>query len=204
MPTTPYSRARRTRMCRGWLACASCSPTRRHSIPSSPPTTPSRSPRSMWRQAARLRVPAPARHGRGALRGGRGRGQAGGALSHLCARRPARGPRRLSGAPSARERRQYLVRQPSGRRGGAARGHHSRSRRHRRDGAGQAGQAAAPTARHLSARAPQQRRLGARRAGGARRHCWRRLRRSSMPHSLPLRRSSMARRWVAARRWSWC
>ena len=53
------------------------------------------------------------------------------ALPHLRAGRPARGPRRLPRAPPARERRQHLLRQPPGRRGGADRGHHPRSRRER-------------------------------------------------------------------------
>ena len=151
-----------------------------------------------------LRVPAPARHGRGALRGGGRRGQARRALPHLRAGRPARGPRRLSGAPSARERRQHLVRQPSGRRGGAARGHHSRSRRAawRRSGAGRSScSRVRPTSICPSAATAPGWRSASRRCG---RRCWRRLRPSSMPRSLPLRRSSMARRSAAARRWSWC
>ena len=43
-PTTPCSRARRTRTCPISPACGSCSPTRRRSSRSSPPTTRTRSP----------------------------------------------------------------------------------------------------------------------------------------------------------------
>ncbi len=65
-----------------------------------------------------LRVSAPARHGRGALRGVAG-GAAGGRMPGLCAgRRPPR-PARLSGATSARERRQFILRLGGGRSRGA-------------------------------------------------------------------------------------
>ena len=46
--------------------------------------------------------------------------------------------------------------------------------------------------------------LALERAVGARRRCWRRSRRSSMPRSLPRRRSSTAGRWAAPSRSSWC
>ena len=66
-----------------------------------------------------LRVPAPARHGRGAARdGAQGRRHA---LPHLCAGRRAFRPARLSGAPAARERRQLVLRPPDHRRGCAGR-----------------------------------------------------------------------------------
>ena len=76
----------------------------------------------------RLRVPAPAWHGRGRLRGGGRQRQAGRALPHLRARRAARGSRGLSRAASARERRQHVLRQSAGQRGSADRGDHPRSR----------------------------------------------------------------------------
>ena len=50
-------------------------------------------------------------------------------LPHLCPRRRARGPARLSRAPPARERRQHLLRQPACRRRGAGRPDHPRSGR---------------------------------------------------------------------------
>ena len=66
-----------------------------------------------WRGGPhRLRIPAAARHGRGALRRDRRPRQAGPAVPHLRAGRQPRGPARLSGAAAARERRQHLVRQP--------------------------------------------------------------------------------------------
>jgi hypothetical protein len=82
-PTIPCSRARRTRTCPISPACASCWPIRRRSFRSSRPTTPSRSPPCIVAAAGAVRVPAPARHGRGALRGGGRRGQARRALPHL-------------------------------------------------------------------------------------------------------------------------
>ncbi len=76
----------------------------------------------------RIRVPAPARHGRGAVRGDRRQQQAGAPVPHLRARRRARGSARLSRAPLAGERRQHVVRQPPRRRRGADLADHSRSR----------------------------------------------------------------------------
>ena len=78
-----------------------------------------------------LRVPAPARHGRGAARDGAQGGRH--ALPHLCAGRRAFRPARLSGAPAARERRQLLLRPPDHRRRRAGRGDRPRSVRNRRD-----------------------------------------------------------------------
>ena len=57
----------------------------------------------------RLRVPAPARHGRGALRATRPRPSRA-CLPHLCAGRQPPRPARLSGAAAAGERRQFLLR----------------------------------------------------------------------------------------------
>ena len=72
-----------------------------------------------------FRVPAPARHGRGAARdGAQGRRHA---LPHLCAGRRAFRPARLSGAPAAGERRQLVLRPPDHRRGRAGRGDRPRS-----------------------------------------------------------------------------
>ena len=111
----------------------------------------------------RLRVPAPAWHGRGRLRGGCRQRQAGCALPHLCARRAARGSRGLSRAASARERRQHVVRQSAGRRGSADRGDHQGSRRHGRGGEGTAvaPAPAAEAAGDVRARAGEQPRDGA-------------------------------------------
>ena len=114
------------------------------------------------------------------------------ALPHLRAGRPARGPGGLSGAPPARERRQHLVRQPPGRRGGADRGDRSRSRRERRARSETAGQAAAASARHLPPERAQQRRPGARASPRCARRCWRRSRRELEARSMPPRPSSMA------------
>ena len=72
-----------------------------------------------------VRVPAPARHGRGAVRGtGQARGRhrrRADAGAHLCAGRQPQGAARLSRPPAARERRQFLLRQPHRRRAGVAR-----------------------------------------------------------------------------------
>ena len=139
-PTIRCSRARRTRTCPTSPACASCWPTRRRSFRSSPPTTRSRSPPSTWRRATRA-FEFQRLHGMGEALYEEvvGEGKLGRALPHLRAGRPARGPRRLPGAPPARERRQHLLRQPPGRRGGAGRGHRPRSRRDGGAGAGSAG-----------------------------------------------------------------
>ena len=99
------------------------------SIRSSRRTTPTPS-RRCWRWPARpqrLRVPAPARHGRGAARDrARARGHA---LPHLCAGRGASRPARLPRAPAARERGELVVRQPDRRQGPARRGDRGRSAR---------------------------------------------------------------------------
>ncbi len=115
-------------------------------------------------RAERVRVPAAARHGRGALRGRGRQRQPQRALPHLCAGRAARGPRRLPRAAAARERSQHVVRQPSRRRGGTDRRNHPRSRREHCTGRGGARAAASATARDLCARARQQRRTGSERA----------------------------------------
>ena len=62
----------------------------------------------------RLRIPAPARHGRGALRAAR-QGSPRYRLPHLCAGRQPSRPARLSGAATAGERRQLLLRGAGGR-----------------------------------------------------------------------------------------
>ena len=67
-----------------------------------------------------LRIPAPARHGRGALRRP-DRGRAGRGVPRLCAGRRASRPARLSGAAAAGERRELLVRVGRGRSVGAGR-----------------------------------------------------------------------------------
>ena len=80
----------------------------------------------------RLRVPAAARHGRGALRESGPR--AGLPYPHLRAgRRPSR-PARLSRPPAARERRQFQLRPPARRREADRRGHPRRSGREDRGG----------------------------------------------------------------------
>ena len=94
--------------------------------------------RTRWRRSSQwparsrqFRVPAAARHGRGAARdGAQGRGHA---LPHLCAGRRAFRPAGLSGAPAARERRQLVLRSPDHRRGCAGRGDRPRSVRDRRN-----------------------------------------------------------------------
>ncbi len=131
--------------------------------------------------AAAVRVPVPARHGRAAVRAGRGLARcrpAGPALPHLRAGGHARNPAGLPGAPPAGERRQHLLRAPHRRPGDSGRptgagprgpGRTARARgRHRR--------AAAPrdpaAARHLPRGSPQFRRHGPcqrARAGAARR-----------------------------------
>ena len=118
-----------------------------------------------------VRVPAPARHGRGALCRGGGRGQAARrawpALPHLCAGRPARGPRGVPGAAAARERRQHLLRQPAGRRGGAGGRDGPPPPRDGGAGAAAQGAAAAAAAGHLPSSTAQQCRAGAHGAVGA-------------------------------------
>ena len=86
------------------LRQADASPPATPSIRNSRPTTRTPSPRSSnWPAArTRLRVPAPARHGRGALRRDRRRRQAEPPVPRLCAGRQPRGSARLSGAPAAR------------------------------------------------------------------------------------------------------
>ena len=79
-----------------------------------------------------IRVPAPARHGRGALRGAHRPGGPRLAVPRLRAGRLARGPAAVPGAAPARERREYLVRQPHRRRVAAGRGRGRRSGRRRR------------------------------------------------------------------------
>ena len=76
---------------------------------------------------AGLRAPAPARHGRGGLRGGGGRREHGRRLPHLRAGRAARGPGGVSGAAPSGERRQHVLHQPAGRRRRAGRGAGTRS-----------------------------------------------------------------------------
>src|SRR6185437_12999947 len=78
-------------------------------------------------RAARLRIPAAARHGRGAARDPPRHGRR--ADAHLRAGRQPRGSARLSRAPPARERRQHVLREPSRRRRSAARRHRRRSGR---------------------------------------------------------------------------
>ena len=92
----------------------SCSPSRDRLYPAVRHAQRARRwPRcSSSRATARLRVPVPARHGRGALRPRRRRGRPGPALPHLRAGRHARDAARLPRAAPARERRQHLVRQP--------------------------------------------------------------------------------------------
>ena len=90
-----------------------------------------------------IRVPAPARDGRGPLRRGARRRPR---LPRLRAGRKPRGPAALSRAPAARERRQHLVRQPHRRPRDRHRGGDRRSRGARRlPGAG--GQSEDPVAR---------------------------------------------------------
>ena len=60
----------------------------------------------------RVRVPAPARDGRGALRGAHRPGRPRAAVPRVCAGRLARGTAAVPGPPPARERRQHVVRQP--------------------------------------------------------------------------------------------
>ncbi len=72
--------------------------------------------------AGQYRVPMPARHGRAALRGGGGPGQARPPMSDLRARRHARDLARLSRAAPAGEWREHLLRQPHIRSGGSHRG----------------------------------------------------------------------------------
>ena len=67
------------------------------------------------------RVPAPARHGRGALRRRRATRYGAVTAARLRPGRRARGPAALSGAPPARERRQHLLRPRPARRAGARR-----------------------------------------------------------------------------------
>ena len=131
-PTTPCSRARCTRTCPISPACASCCPIRPRSFRSSPRTTPSRSP-PVYVAAGRSVFEFQRLHGMGEALYEEvvGRRQARRTLPRLRAGRTARGPRGLPGATPARERRQHLVRQPPGRRGGADRGDHPRSRRER-------------------------------------------------------------------------
>ena len=86
---------------------------------------------SMADESRFLRIPAPARHGRGAARDGApGRRHA---LPHLCAGRRAFRPACLSGPPAAGERRQFLLRAPADRRGGRAGGYRPRSARNGRE-----------------------------------------------------------------------
>ena len=86
-------------------------PQRRHAVPG----------RGDRRGPPRLRVPVPARHGRDALRPGRGLAGVRAPLPHLRARRHARDAARLPGAPAPGERRQLLLREPDRRPDGAAR-----------------------------------------------------------------------------------
>ena len=108
---------------------------------SSPPTTRSPLPPSASPRLARDAYEFQRLHGMGeaVYEEVVGERQAGRALPHLRAGRAARGPRGLSGAAPARERRQHVVRQPAGRRGSADRGDRPRSRGHRRGGEGTAG-----------------------------------------------------------------
>ncbi len=80
----------------------------------------------------RVRVPAPARHGRGALRGAHRPGRPRAAVPRLCAGRLARGAAAVPGAPPARERREHFVREPHRRRVAAGRGGGRRPGRGRR------------------------------------------------------------------------
>ena len=61
---------------------------------------------------AGIRVPAPARHGRGPVRRGHEGGRARRAVPRLCARGRARGPASVPRPAAARERREHVVRQP--------------------------------------------------------------------------------------------
>ena len=113
-------------------ARARCSPTGRRSIRNSPPTTRTRcgGARRSPAQTRDFEYPAPARHGRGAVRAlheVRKPRAAGAGHAHLCAGGHARGSARLSGAAAAGERRQHLLRQSPGRRRSADRGDHRRS-----------------------------------------------------------------------------
>ena len=100
-----------------------------------------------------------------------GERQARAAVPHLRAGRRPRGSARLSRAPPAGERRQHLVRQPAGRRRGAGRRDHPRSRRNGRGGTRRHGRAAARLPRPRDIYLPERAnsaRPGADRAVGAR------------------------------------
>ncbi len=103
------------------------------------------------RRSSRLRVPAAARHGRGAVRADRRPARP--PMPRLRTGRQPRGSARLSGAPAARERRQHLVRQP-GRR--SRRADRTAAARPGGDGRGLAAQAAsANPAAHATCTAPR-------------------------------------------------
>ena len=117
-PATRCSRARRTPTSRISPARESARERRRAHLSAvrDAQRAHRRARRRVWRRRRPLRVPAPARHGRGAVRSVvRGPwGQL--PVPRLCAGRRARGPAALPGAAAARERRQHLVRQPHRRR----------------------------------------------------------------------------------------
>ena len=124
------------------------------------------------RWARRIRVSAPAWHGRGAVRAIERRSPHAG-LSDLCAGRQSSRPPGLSGAAPARERRQFLIRGYRRRRHGA--GHDiatssGRYRRHRRQCPASEHPSAA---RSLSAAAPEFARHRIRRARGIERNAFR-------------------------------
>ena len=140
--------------------------------------------------SACVRVPAPARHGRGALCRGHPRRRARRALSRLRAGRRARGPVAVPRAPSARERRQHVVRESHRQRERADRQHRRRSgadRRRLRD-------QGAPA--HSAARATSTRRSAATRRAST-------SRTARCCSELAARMDTVSRReWVAGRRWS--
>ena len=161
--------------------------------------------------ARRVRVPAPARHGRGAVRGCARRCAAAAAGARLCPGRHARGAAAVPGAAAARERRQQLLRpsvpEPRHPRGaGRARSHHLPDLRRR---AGPPGTRAAGPVRR---RAHQLGRRGLRRSGSSRRargrgaHARRRApRRRPDPERPPARATSTSRsprRPIPARSWA--
>ena len=210
MPTIPCSRAR-SHTDVSYLACM-----RLHAVRPARVLSAVRHPqRALDRR--RAASPRPRRdayefqrlHGMGEarLRGGGRRRQAGRALPHLRAGRAARGPGRLSGAAPAGERRQHLLRQPPGRRGGAGRGDRARSRRDRRarDGARQAASRCCRGRRRSSRpSARNSRGMALDRADRARRRCWREIAAELDGHVRGRARSSTARTLAAAARPSWC
>ena len=162
-----------------------------------------RDPRTCRRQPG-LGIPAPARHGRSALRGDRRAGEFRPAVPGLCAGRQPRGIARLPRAPAARKRRQHLVCQSHRRRQAADRRDHRRPDRAAGAAAGEAASAHSVAARSLHARAQEFARDRSRRSPAldrpARRPRRRRCaspgmpRRSSAASSSPARRSRSSTR----------